>query len=56
MVKLAESIDFIDKLVDSSDKICEIIERDEGFFRRFEKGTGDGLYNNLVFKLAVSFC
>ena len=56
MVKLAESIYFIDKLVDSSDKICDIIEGNEGFMGRFHKGTGNGLYNNLVFKLAVSFC
>ena len=57
MVELAESIDFIDKLIDSCGKICGIIKsEEEGIFRgQFQKGTGDGLYNNLVFKLAVSY-
>ena len=57
MVKLAESIDFIDKLIDSSRKICDIIKRNEkGMFSgHFQKGTGDGLYNTLVLHLEVSY-
>ena len=58
MVELAESIDFIDKLIDSSRKICDIIKRNEKgiFIGHFQKGTGDaGLYNKLVLVLEVSY-
>ena len=55
VVRLAESLDFIDRLIDSFGKICDIIEGNEGFMGHFHKGTGNGLYNRLVFKLAVSY-